>query len=256
MMAGARLAFLALVDTAVLVVARPDRALWHDLGAPRAWLDRVGADTAAARLAGAGLWIVAVWLGIGVLAVLTSELPGGVGRSAARLAAVALPHVVLRMLAGAAGLGVLIAPVAATAQRAPSAPTAPAWPSSAAPTAPAWPTAAPARAPAPRPASRHSPADHPAHHPAHHPVNRPAAHPARGPARRVPVSVRAGDSLWSIAADHLPAGHRSPARVAASWPRWYAANRGVIGADPDHIETGQHLIPPHPPTAPRTEPGR
>jgi nucleoid-associated protein YgaU len=32
--------------------------------------------------------------------------------------------------------------------------------------------------------------------------------------------------------------------VAASWPRWYAANRRVIGADPDLILPGQILRPP------------
>jgi nucleoid-associated protein YgaU len=54
--------------------------------------------------------------------------------------------------------------------------------------------------------------------------------------------VASGDSLWSIAADHL---HRpTPQRVAATWPRWYAANRAVIGTDPNHIVAGEVLVPP------------
>ncbi|SDO27027.1 LysM domain-containing protein [Nakamurella panacisegetis] len=58
-----------------------------------------------------------------------------------------------------------------------------------------------------------------------------------------PVVVRRGDSLWSIAAAHLPAG-ASPAEITQAWHRWYAANKSVIGADPDRILPGQILLPP------------
>ena len=57
------------------------------------------------------------------------------------------------------------------------------------------------------------------------------------------VVVRRGDTLWDIAARHLPAG-ASPGQVAVEWPRWYAANRAVVGADPHHIEPGMRLVPP------------
>jgi len=57
------------------------------------------------------------------------------------------------------------------------------------------------------------------------------------------VVVRRGDSLWGIAARQLGADAR-PAAIAAQWPRWYAANRHVIGADPDVIHPGQRLRPP------------
>jgi nucleoid-associated protein YgaU len=57
------------------------------------------------------------------------------------------------------------------------------------------------------------------------------------------VIVRRGDSLWSIARRHLPVG-AGDAAVAAGWPLWYAANRGVIGADPDHLRPGTRLSPP------------
>ena len=57
------------------------------------------------------------------------------------------------------------------------------------------------------------------------------------------VTVHRGDSLWSVAARHL--GPRaSDAQVAHEWPRWYAANRAVIGADPDVLVPGQQLRPP------------
>ena len=36
------------------------------------------------------------------------------------------------------------------------------------------------------------------------------------------------------------------AAIAREWPRWYAANRAVIGADPDLIVIGQVLTPPSP----------
>jgi hypothetical protein len=57
------------------------------------------------------------------------------------------------------------------------------------------------------------------------------------------VVVRRGDTLWAIAARHLGAG-ASAAQVAREWPRWYAANRTVIGPDPDRLAPGQRLEPP------------
>jgi hypothetical protein len=72
------------------------------------------------------------------------------------------------------------------------------------------------------------------------PLDRPVS-----PAPR-PVSVHSGDSLWLIAERGL--GHRaSDAEIAQEWPRWYAANRAVIGNDPDLIQPGQQLRPPPPP---------
>lgn len=66
--------------------------------------------------------------------------------------------------------------------------------------------------------------------------------PNRPPASDA-VTVRAGDSLWSIAERALgPAV--SPAAIATTWPRWYAENRDVIGSDPDLIHPGQRLLPP------------
>jgi len=78
------------------------------------------------------------------------------------------------------------------------------------------------------------------------------ASPGHAPATRpgVPVVVRAGDSLWRIADRALPAGH-GPGDVARAWPRWYAANRAVIGVDPGLIHPGQRLLPPpDPPSGP------
>jgi hypothetical protein len=57
------------------------------------------------------------------------------------------------------------------------------------------------------------------------------------------VVVRAGDSLWSIASRDLPDDAPDPA-IAARWHAIYAANRVVIGPDPDLLEPGQRLLLP------------
>jgi nucleoid-associated protein YgaU len=57
------------------------------------------------------------------------------------------------------------------------------------------------------------------------------------------VVVRPGDTLWAIAVRGLPPG--SPdARIAERWHAIYAANRSVIGPDPDLIVPGQRLLLP------------
>lgn len=58
------------------------------------------------------------------------------------------------------------------------------------------------------------------------------------------VVVQRGDSLWAIAARHLGPGATN-AGIATEWPRWYAANRAVIGRDPNLLLPGQRLIAPH-----------
>lgn len=68
---------------------------------------------------------------------------------------------------------------------------------------------------------------------------------SRGTPEDPMVTVRRGDTLWSIAAEHLP-GSPTVEQVAESWPRWHAANREVIGPDPHLILPGQQLRPPAP----------
>lgn len=57
------------------------------------------------------------------------------------------------------------------------------------------------------------------------------------------VVVEPGDTLWAIAARSLRPG-ASNAEIAAACSRWYAANRAVIGDDPDLIHPSQRLNPP------------
>lgn len=56
-------------------------------------------------------------------------------------------------------------------------------------------------------------------------------------------TVASGDSLWDIAAKHLPAS-AGPTDVATAWPDWYELNLDVIGPDPDLIHPGQLLVAP------------
>ncbi|MGI8521722.1 MAG: LysM peptidoglycan-binding domain-containing protein [Nocardioides sp.] len=63
---------------------------------------------------------------------------------------------------------------------------------------------------------------------------------APAPASAPTVVVRPGDTLWGLAAADLPSG-APPAAVAHRWQQIYAANRAVVGADPDVIHPGQRL---------------
>ena len=73
-----------------------------------------------------------------------------------------------------------------------------------------------------------------------------ATTPATGTAAQADasVTVRPGDTLWAIAACHLPSG-ATDAEIDTGWRAWYAANVDVIGGNPDLIIPGQHLLPGH-----------
>ncbi len=69
------------------------------------------------------------------------------------------------------------------------------------------------------------------------------ASPASARGQRATVVVVRGDTLWGIAARHLPPD-AGAAQVAAAWPDWYAANAATIGPDPGLILPGQVLVVP------------
>jgi hypothetical protein len=64
-----------------------------------------------------------------------------------------------------------------------------------------------------------------------------AQEPADG---RVEVTVRPGDSLWSLTAARL-GPFASDVDIARAWPRLYQANRDVIGESPHLLRPGQVL---------------
>lgn len=57
------------------------------------------------------------------------------------------------------------------------------------------------------------------------------------------VTVRPGDTLWSIAAANLGPS-ATTAEIDTEWRAWYAANRATIGMNPDLIFPGQTLAVP------------
>lgn len=67
--------------------------------------------------------------------------------------------------------------------------------------------------------------------------------PGRSDATAQTVIVRAGDSLWTIAAGQL-GPLATDAEIAAHWPRWYERNREIIGGNPHLIIPGQVLEAP------------
>ena len=272
------LAGMWLADVAVLLLLRPSVAeLAHDLAHPRVWLATVGTDRALVTFASVAVWLCALWFGAGLLAAVARRMPGVLGRVATRVCAAMLPKVVQRLAVGSAGLGVLLAPLPASAAGRPTPPPTPTV--TAAPTsapggtavppalpAPIWPSSAPATLPPPSwpssslPSSTSPQPDRAgsgtAGRPRVHEPRRPEPHPSgtgsgHGPARRSGdhTTVRPGDCLWLIAARRL-GPHPTDAAVAASWPRWYAANRAVIGNDPDLVTPGQVLW------APTRDPGK
>jgi nucleoid-associated protein YgaU len=83
-------------------------------------------------------------------------------------------------------------------------------------------------------------------------VTQTASQTLHRPTTSATVVVRPGDSLWSIAADHLPPDAPA-ATIATAWPQWYTANRERIGHDPHLIHPGTRLLLPPDPAA---RPGR
>jgi hypothetical protein len=200
----------------------------------------------------AGLLLVA-WLLLGVVLGCLATVPGAAGRAAACVADRVTPALVRRATALLVG-GVLVAggtPLAHAASPSPSPSATRVLPAPAPDPGFHLPDAAPvvdapvARADppvrVPAPSSLPVPAPDPGFGSLGLGPLGPAPHPASP--RSATVTVTRGDSLWAIAARHLgPTATRQ--EIAREWPRWYAANRAVIGPDPDLIRVGQVLTPP------------
>ena len=190
-------------------------------------------------------WALVAAVVAAALLVLLGRLPGAAGRTADLLADRVVPTALRRTVRGAVGgglaLGVLVGAggPALADDRVPDHPlSAPADP---APADPATADPAPLQ---PSPADP-APADPAPLQPS--PVEPATAEPA-SPSTDV-VVVAPGDSLWALAAEHLTepvpgAAGPTDAQVAAAWPRWWHANREVVGDDPDLLLVGQRLVVP------------
>jgi hypothetical protein len=229
----ARLGLTGSLAAAALAVLRSDAAAaGRDLSAPGLRIDSFGADRFVAQLAGGVLWLLAAWVIIGLLAIVGAQLPGTCGRLSGQVGRIVVPRVVATLLAGSAGVGVLLAPVTAGATPSPVWPSAPAPHSSSSPApAPVWPSEIEVQ-PATPPAASTPPAAH----------RTAPAKPGHGGSAE---SVQSGDSLWLLAARRL-GPDATPAHIAEYWPEIYAANRNVIGDDPSLITPGQRLDEPAP----------
>ena len=176
--------------------------------------EALGYDAALGGCAAAVSWLTLLWFAGCVTLTLLARLPGTAGRCADRLADRLTPTVLRRLLEASLGVGlVLTSSAQVTAATAAPGPvrTASATGLLARPTPPV--------------------------------PDRPDVRPRHAEPHL--VRVRAGDSLWGIARTHL-AGRPTDRAVTREWHRWYAANRSVIGSDPDLIVPGQHLRPPAP----------
>lgn len=260
-----RISALALVDAAVLGVLWPD---WHSLSsglrAPYEWMAARGSDAALAQFAGALLWLVAAWFGVSLLLLVGAALPGRAGTLLDQLSSVTVPNAVRRAVIGTAAAATVLVPLPAMATPVSPAPTAPApaspAPTSPAPTSPAPTSPAPTHTgsaasvawpmdtPGPRAAQAQTAAQNPG--PARHSQSASPAESETPPPDRTRshgqtdvVTVRAGDSLWALAAHEL--GDTATADdIAAAWPQWHRTNHAVIGDNPNLIRPGQHLTIP------------
>src|SRR4051794_12810731 len=235
-------AMAGLVTGTLLTWAGPGWDRLHEaVTAPRHLAASQGAVPLAAGVAGALAWLVLGWLVLAVLLTALSRLPGVFGRAGGVAARRTVPAAARRVLAGAlglslvggAGVGLLTGsasaatrPATATADTtAPSAASVElGWDGIRAPpsTNPSvdlgWDTEVPWTPPPPV-SQKPFPVVPP-------PTPLPGTEP-RGTAADDAHVVTRGESLWSIARDHLGEG-ATDRQIDAEWPRWYQANRQVV----------------------------
>jgi hypothetical protein len=190
--------------------------------------------------------VLSAWLGLSLTLSALSALPGAVGQACRRLAGRIAPAVVRKIVAFVLGttLTAALVPGSAVAGTGHDAPR-PAVVAGARPAVGAVRDAAPDASFALISEPVHDTDQREAAPPPSWSPERPAPPELRGSPSNsiVGVVVHRGDTLWSIAARHLdPAA--TAADIDAECHRWFAANRDVIGQDPDLILPGQLLSPP------------
>lgn len=241
-------ALLALAGTALLTVWSLT-GLVNQAAAP----GQASLNTLLGLVAGVGAAGCGVWLAAGAVLTVLGSLPGALASGADAVAQKIAPRAWRRLIHLTLGVALVSGPVAAAA---------PAWAghhqlsvradidsgqSTIAAAHPGDPDALP---PIDRPADTalEQTTWIPSAPPTPIPVTPPASpvvtgHPRATAAVEDHVVVRRGDTLWHIAGRYLGAD-ASAAEIATEWPRWWTANRDVIGPDPDVILPGQVLRPP------------
>ncbi|HVV30683.1 MAG TPA: LysM domain-containing protein [Mycobacteriales bacterium] len=217
-------AFATASAVTVAVLAGP--ATWHTAAATA--LGHDGGDRATASLllvVAAGAWLITGWLALLCVLDAIRSAPGRVGAAAQALSARITPRLLTQLLhcgvAAGTGFGVLATALPATAA---------ATPVSCAGAASTFPSLdRPAPVPCPTPSM---------------PVEPLPTAESTGPTAT--YTVQPGDTLWALAArelahDRVDAPPSSDTAIAQRWPAWYAANRSVIGADPNLLRPGQVL---------------
>lgn len=195
------------------------------LRAPGCWVAQVGTNAAVASLAGALLWLCALWVVVGLAAVWIGQLPGLAGQLGRTVTRCAVPVAIQRLVAASAGFSLLLGGASAGAVGQPAAtPGNPGVPASTL-SAPGWPLDQPGRSAPSRP------------------VVATSAGPTHASDSPPTVTVQPGDSLWTIAGAELgPAA--TDQQIAIAWPYWYRANRPLIGRDPNLLRPGSELSRP------------
>jgi hypothetical protein len=245
-----QLSLAMMVSVGLLAVLAPPEMIG------RGFALRGDPQTAAPQLLAATIaiaaWLAVAWLALVLLLAATSALPGVVGRLASRAAGPITPLLLARCLRGGVAVGTAVGSVGIAGGALAAGPgLGPCPPVSAAPANASSGSGAVLPNLDRLPNLERLPnLDRPADGcPA---FTAPIASGFAGSAAIPPVArvaapslhlVRAGDTLWAIAASEL--GHRATsAQVATRWPRWWAVNRAEIGPDPNLLLPGEVLHPP------------
>jgi hypothetical protein len=210
---------LAVSGVPVLRLSLP--AIFDGLGAARF-------EKVLTGLLAAALLVSWAWLVLGAVATTIETMAGAAGGVGRRLT----PRLVRSLVAAACGVGVaggVLGPAVAEG----AGPTHP-WSQAQVLDGLALPDRTEGGSPQPATPPHRDPREHQDHR--DHRDRR--DHP-------VTITVRSGDTLWSIAAAVL-GPDAAPGEVSRAWQRLYAANRERIGADPDLIVPGTVLRLPRP----------
>jgi hypothetical protein len=237
---------------------------------PLTTVNAVGGERIAVVVAASVAWVLLGWITTAGLLVGAAAAPGLAGRAAAMLSRFAVPAAARGLLCTMLGVGALtlvVSPAVAAPRLVPGGdpPRVAQSEGGSGDLNLDWPVAGSSGAPRPRltgptpskpTPSKPTPSKptpggpemgpqvpNPSSPPGKPSTTDRADEPERHAPRNPPVIVRPGDSLWSIASRRLGPG-AADVLVAQEWPRWWAANREVIGDDPDLINPGQRLTPP------------